>query len=67
MLVDRTKVNCHNYCQYDRCCSADGEIGQNPWMCPNAWRIEDIMAEEYPIDDDIFPKEPEEDEEEDYE
>ena len=52
-------LNCHSYCHYDRCCIAEGSKGNDPWMCPNAWRIEDIMSDEYPDEPGI--------EEEDYE
>lgn len=51
-------LNCHNYCRYDRCCTAEGSKGNDPWICATAWRIEDIMAEEYPDEPEI--------EEEDY-
>lgn len=49
------EANCHSYCRYDRCCTADGEKGRSPWMCPNAWRIEEIMAD--------YPQETEDEEE----
>lgn len=39
-------ISCKEYCYLRRLCYAKGSIGQNPSECPNAWRIEDIMADE---------------------
>ena len=37
--------NCKDYCRYSRCCYAKGTVGQDPFECPNAWRIEDLIEE----------------------
>ena len=38
--------NCREYCRFAKCCYANGEPGRNPYDCPNAWRIEEILDDE---------------------
>ena len=54
--------NCKDYCIYRKCCYAKGEIGQDPFECPNAWRIEDHIEEAR--NEFYDPDEPEEEYEE---
>ena len=39
-------VNCKEICWLRKLCYAKGEVGRAPFECPNAWRIEEIMADE---------------------
>jgi hypothetical protein len=39
-------ISCKEYCYLRRLCYANGEAGLSPAECPNAWRIEEIMADE---------------------
>lgn len=48
--------NCREVCRFSQLCYARGEVGRDPFECPTAWKIEDlIMDTKY---------EPEEDDEE---
>ena len=44
--------NCKEYCPYRRCCYAKGEAGLDPDDCPTAWKIEDILNDYEPEDDE---------------
>ena len=49
--------NCKDYCRYAKCCYAKGTAGQDPFECPNAWRIEDLIEDTRYEHDDYDPDE----------
>lgn len=58
------KRNCKDYCRFRRCCYAKGEPGLDPYDCPTAWKIEDILNDYNPADYQTDDDEPMEDEDE---
>lgn len=55
-MIDSTK-NCREYCRLSRLCYAKGNAGQDPWECPNAWKIEDILMDDPGQENDDYEKE----------
>ena len=42
--------NCKEYCYYAKQCYEKGDVGLNPFDCPMAWKIEDILNDYIPED-----------------
>jgi len=46
------KKSCKDYCPYAKYCYQKGERGLDPDDCPTAWKIEDILNDYEPEEED---------------